>query len=176
MLRFFVESPLLLPQLGKSVAGYRGINRRQQKMRNTPRGDSMNNQYEHMECCFDAFCKRLLRYEVIDAKREHTRHSQREVSFSELSKAEERQLQYIDEYFPERHIFSVQGTEIQITNGNLVRALTTIASDRRDIVLLFYLQGLSDSDIAVQMGLNRSTVQYRRTRTLKQLQKLMMED
>lgn len=136
----------------------------------------MKERDEHIACCFDTYCKRLLKYETIDALREYDRQSQREVAFSGLTKAEERQLQYIDEYFPERRVFSVRGVDVEIADGDLVRALASLPADRRDIILLAYLFGLSDPDIAAQMGLNRSTVQYRRTNTLNELRKLLMEE
>lgn len=135
----------------------------------------MKERDEHTECCFDAYCKRLLRYETIDAIRALDRLGRREVNFSALSKAEERQLQYIDQYFPERRVFSVHGMDVEITDGDLARALAALSADRRDIVLLAYLLELSDADIAAQTGLNRSTVQYRRTSTLELLRKLMEE-
>lgn len=104
------------------------------------------------------------------------RLGRREVNFSELTKAEERQLQYIDEYFPERCVFTVRGMDVEISDGDLIRALASLPADRRDMILLAYPLDLSDADIAAQMGLKRSTVQYRRTSTLELLRKLMMEE
>lgn len=136
----------------------------------------MTERDEHTECCFDAYCKRLLRCEVIDAIREYDRLGQREVNFSDLTREEEQQLQYIDEYAPERRVFSVLDMDVEIADGALVRALSALPADRRGIILLAYLLDLSDVEIAAQTGLNRSTVQYRRTSTLAQLRKLMMEE
>lgn len=135
----------------------------------------MSERNEHLECCFDAYCKRLLRFALIDAHREQERLGQREVTFSELSQAEERQLQYIDEYFPERRVFSVRGMDVEIVDGELVRALSMLPADRRDIVLLAYLLDLPDSEIAAALHLSRSAVQRRRKSTLKELRKLMEE-
>ncbi len=136
----------------------------------------MKERDEHTECCFDTFCKRLLRYEMIDTIREYDRQGRREATFSDLSKAERAQLQYIDEYYPDRRVFTVRGLDIEIADSDLVRALAALPSDRRDMILLAYLLDLSDADIAAQMGLKRSTVQYRRTSTLEQLRNLMMEE
>ena len=41
---------------------------------------------------------------------------------------------------------------------------------------LAYLLGMTDVEIAKRLGLNRSTVQYRRTSTLEQLRKIMEEN
>ena len=116
-----------------------------------------------------------MRFALIDAHREQERLGQREVTFSELSQAEERQLQYIDEYFPERRVFSVRGMDVEIVDGELVRALSMLPADRRDIVLLAYLLDLPDSEIAAALHLSRSAVQRRRKSTLKELRKLMEE-
>ena len=55
----------------------------------------MNRESEHLACCFDAYCKRLLKNEVIDTIRGEKRMGQREVTFSDLTRAERNQLQYI---------------------------------------------------------------------------------
>lgn len=135
----------------------------------------MNEHAEHKQFTFDAFCRRLLRNETIDALREIERLGRREVTFSELTRKEERQLQYIDVYAPERRVFSVLGMEVEITDGALVRALAALSQQHRDIVLLAYLLDMPDAEIARRLMLNRSTVQYRRTSTLAKLQKLMEE-
>lgn len=135
----------------------------------------MNERNEHKECTFDAYCKRVLKNESVNAHLEIERQGQREVTFSELSKEEARQLQYIDVYAPERRVFPILGMEVEIADGALVRALSGLAADRRSIVLLAYLLDWNDAEIAARLGMNRSTVQYRRTSTLDQLRKLMEE-
>lgn len=122
---------------------------------------------------FDAFCKRLLKNETIDDQRERERQSQREIVFSDLTKAEKNQLQYIDEYAPDRCIFTVLNTEIEISNSTLVQALSTLSTQCRDIILLSYLLDMPDTEISLQLSLNRSTIQYQRTSTLAKLRKLM---
>lgn len=96
--------------------------------------------------------------------------------FSDLTPEERRQLQYIDTYAPERRVFRLFGMDMEISDGNLGRALDAVSKERRDIVLLAYLLGMTDVEIAKRLGLNRSTVQYRRTSTLEQLRKIMEEN
>ena len=50
-------------------------------------------------CEFNAYCKRTLRNELIDACRERKRRQLREVIFSDLTPQEERQLYTVDKYF-----------------------------------------------------------------------------
>ena len=52
-----------------------------QALRNSG-GGRMNRDGEHLACRFDAYCKRLLKHEVIDATREQKRLGQWETTFS----------------------------------------------------------------------------------------------
>lgn len=128
---------------------------------------------EHIECCFDAFCKRLLKNENIDAIREQERLDQCEVNFSGLTAKERGQLHYIDTYSPERQVFDLLGAEVEITDGDLVRALVQLSDEQRTIILLYYLLDLPDAEIAGLLDLPRHAVQRRRTSAIKQLQKTM---
>ena len=93
----------------------------------------MNRDSEHLACCFDAYCKRLLKHEVIDAIREQKRLGQWETTFSELTRTEQNQLQYIDHYAPDRRVFPLLGMEIEVLDADLVRALAALPADRRTI-------------------------------------------
>ena len=134
---------------------------------------SMEQNKEH---AFDAFCKRVVKNEAVNIQLEYSRQEQQEVVFSDLTPEERRQLQYIDTYAPERRVFRLFGMDMEISDGNLGRALDAVSKERRDIVLLAYLLGMTDVEIAKRLGLNRSTVQYRRTSTLEQLRKIMEEN
>lgn len=48
---------------------------------------------------FETFCKQVLRNEAADAHEEIKRHRAKEVSFSDLSLHEQRQLYTCDQYF-----------------------------------------------------------------------------
>lgn len=122
---------------------------------------------------FDAYCKRIVKNEAINIHLEYDRLGKREVTFSDLSQRELQSLQYIDQYAPDRRVFAVLDMDIEVRDGDLVRALTALSPERRDIVLLAYLLDMKDVEIAGRLRLNRSTVQYRRTSTLEELRKLM---
>jgi len=124
---------------------------------------------------FDAYCKRIVKNEAVNVHLEYDRQGKWETVFSELDPQEKQSLQYIDRYTPDRQIFTVLNMDVEVVNGDLVRALTALPPERRNIVLLAYLLDMRDDEIAGQLQLNRSTVQYRRTSTLKELRKLMEE-
>ena len=135
----------------------------------------MNRDSEHLACRFDAYCKRLLKNEVIDAIRGEKRMGQREVAFSDLTRAERGQLQYIDQYAPDRRGFPLLGLEIEVLDADLVRALSMLPTDRRTIILLFYFLEMRDEEIGAKLGLSRPAVQRRRTSTLDMLRKILEE-
>ena len=135
----------------------------------------MNKDSEHLACCFDAYCKRLLKHEVIDAIREQKRLGQWETTFSELTRAEQSQLQYIERYTPDRRVFPLMGMEIEVLDADLVRALSTLPTDRRAIILLSYFLEMQDEEIGDRLGLSRPAVQRRRTSTLDMLRKILKE-
>ena len=68
-----------------------------------------------IRCAFNGFCKRTLKNEAINAHRDRSRQQLREVSFSDLSPQEEKQLYTYDPYFADEEAeksFCVAGKEI----------------------------------------------------------------
>lgn len=127
-------------------------------------------------CEFNAYCKRALRNELIDACRERKRRQLREVIFSDLTPQEERQLYTDDEYFTEEEAeksFCVAGREI--TAKQLADALRRLPEVKRETVLLYYFDGLTDAEIATMLQSSRSTIQYRRTSSIELLKRYLEE-
>ena len=90
---------------------------------------------------FDSFCRKVLREEARDYERHIAWRSDHEVSLSELSEEQERQMYVLDEYPSEQTHFHVQGYDVAIENEDLANALTVLPDDKRDIVLLAYKGG-----------------------------------
>ena len=67
------------------------------------------------------------------------------------------------------------GMEIEVLDADLVRALSTLPTDRRTIILLSYFLERQDEEIGDRLGLSRPAVQRRRTRTLDMLRKILDE-
>lgn len=118
---------------------------------------------------FDSFCRKVLREEARDYLRELARRAAHEVPFSELSEEQMERLYALDEYPSEVIHFDVQGYDIAIGNEKLADALASLPDDKRDIVLLAYFLDMSDQEIADKLNLVRSTVQYRRASSLKEM-------
>lgn len=128
---------------------------------------------EHKRHSFDAYCKKLLRNEAINIRIEYAQRSKHETNFSSLTRSEWAQLQCTDQYAPGRRTFHILDMAVEVKDAELARALTALSEERRTIILLSYLLGMTDPEIARQLNLNRSTVQLRRTSILKELRKLM---
>lgn len=122
---------------------------------------------------FDAYCKRLVKNEAIDIQRKNTWQGKKEIPFSELSKKDLLRLQYMDTHDSDRSVFSVLDTAVEIENEDLGAALAELSPERRNVVLLSYLLDMKDREIAKQLDLSLSTVQYRRASALTRLRKLM---
>jgi DNA-directed RNA polymerase specialized sigma24 family protein len=126
---------------------------------------------------FDSFCKKVLKNEALNCYGEMKRLRDKEVSFSELSAHELEQLSTTDKYFRAEQIFNVLGNDIIVTDESIAEALRSLPEQRnRDIILLYYFLELSDGEIGKKLDMIRSKVQYKRTRTLQELKKMMEEE
>ena len=125
---------------------------------------------------FDCFCKKVLKNEIRDYYDEVKRRRNKEVSFSELSERELEQLSTTDKYFSAEQIFCVLGDDVIVNDADIANALRNLPERKRDIILLSYFLELSDGEIGKKLNIIRSTVQYQRTRTLRELKKFMEEE
>jgi len=124
---------------------------------------------------FDAFCKKVLRNEVRDYYDEMKRLRDREIAFSELTARELWEQSTTDKYFATEQIFSVLGNDVIVNDECIAEALRTLPERKRDIILLSYFLELTDGQIGKKLNLIRSTVQYQRTSTLRELKKILEE-
>lgn len=127
-------------------------------------------------CEFNAYCKHALRNELIDALRERKSRERREVNFSDLAPHEEKQLYTVDRYFVKEYADnSICVAGKRITPKLLAEALRTLPEEKRNAVLLYYFEGMTDNDIAKLLNISRSTVQYRRTSSFELLKRYLEE-
>lgn len=122
---------------------------------------------------FDSYCKKVLRGEYHDCLREIRRVLQHEVSFSRLSRQELAQLFVVDEYSTNETYFDVLGYDIAVKSDLVSEALAILPTQKREIILMSYFLNMTDQEIGEKLNLMRSTVQYQRTSSLKQLKKLL---
>jgi RNA polymerase sigma factor (sigma-70 family) len=125
---------------------------------------------------FDAFCKTVLKNEIRDIYDEIKRLRDKEISFSELSEQELEQLSTTDKYFATEQTFNVLDRDVIVNDESIAEALRSLPERERDIILLSYFLELSDGEIGKKLNMIRSTVQYKRTSTLRELRKFFEEE
>ena len=147
---------------------------------------------------FDSICRKVLRDESRNYKKQLARRAEMEVSLSELSEAELGQLNAMDEYSLEDMVFDVLEYRVAVKDDRLAEALAALPSKKRDVILLSYflvkldvllngdcvdaLSFIIHSDkaygrarkIAEKLKVVGSTIHRRRTSSLKEL-KLRLE-
>ena len=133
-----------------------------------------NSREFYKQCAFQKFCNTVLHNEACDAHRELHRHKAREVTFSDLPLDEARQLHTFDEYFKRETAETVFGKKI--TPKLLLEAIRTLPEEKRKAVLLYYFEGMNDTEIAKLFNTSRSTIQYRRTSSFEKLRKYLEEN
>ena len=126
-------------------------------------------------CEFNAYCKRTLRNELIDACRERKSRKRHEVSFADHTPQEEKQLYTADRYFVNEDEEAFCAGGLKITAKLLAEALHSLPDEKRQAVLLYYFFDMTDVEIAELMKVPRSTVQYRRTSSFELLKRYLEE-
>ena len=122
---------------------------------------------------FDSFCKTLLTNEMIDYEWERNYRLKHEISFSELTREELNQLKIMDEYIIESEIFRVLSYDIEVKDELLSEALKHLPEKKRNVILLSFFMDMTDTDIARNMNLVRSTIHHHRVSSLQTLKKIM---
>lgn len=142
-------------------------------------GENMNEPIRtqwQIRCAFNGFCKQVLKREAMNAHRDTKRQQLREVTFSDLSPQEEKQLFVYDQYFADdeaEKYFVVGGKEI--TAKLLAEALRSLPEEKREAVLLYYFFDMSETEIAKLNNIPRTTVRYRRTSSFELLKRYLEE-
>ena len=126
------------------------------------------------QCAFQKFCNTVLHNEACDAHKELHRHKAKEITFSDLTLEEARQLHTFDEYFKGEIAFERAGKKI--TPKLLLEAIRTLPEEKRKAILLYYFEGMNDTEIAELFNTSRSTIQYRRTSSFEKLKKYLEEN
>ena len=123
---------------------------------------------------FDAYCKVVLRNEAKNYLREQARQRNREKSLEALTQAELDKLATVDHYPSDSYVFSSHGYDLHIDNELVAEAFAELSSMEQSILILHCVLELADGEIGALMGMSRSAIQRRRTKTLKDLRTKLM--
>jgi len=124
---------------------------------------------------FDAFCKKVVKYEARSIYRQQARLAEHEVSLFDFPEAGANLFAVTDDYITDEQRFSILGYDIAIKSELLAEAIRLLPDSRRDIILLYYFLGLNDREIANRLNAMHRTISYQRTSSLKLLKKILEE-
>ena len=134
-----------------------------------------NQQREHIERSFNAFCKTVLYYEAVNAYRAIARRHQHEVSLDYLC-----ELHFepgdVDGRFVvhnKQTAFAFRGETVVIENERLAAALLNLSDKWREVLFLHFFFGYKDAEVAKLCGCCRATANHRKHKALRQLRKGM---
>ena len=120
---------------------------------------------------FDCFCKKILHGEKVNYEREMEYRGKHEISFSQLTQEELGQLNSMDEYTVEEAMFRVLDYDVVVKDDLISEALKTLSEKKRNVILLSFFMDMTDTEIAKQMNLVRSTIHHHRVSSLRTLKK-----
>lgn len=115
---------------------------------------------------FDSYCKKVLRNEAMNIRKRISRVRKKEIPFNP-------EIDYLhllnDQVNAELYV--VCGIEIPISNEKLAEAIDGLTDLERKIILLYYLAGFNDQEIARIINMSTSGVWYKRKKTISDLNK-----
>ena len=125
-------------------------------------------------CRFDAFCKTVLKHAAIDYIREMKRRASRETSLERLPVADMDKLCSMDSYPSDSYVFSCCGYDLRISSERVADAFASLSEQEQSILILRLVLDLTDGEIGEALGMSRSAVQQRRTKSLNDLREKLM--
>lgn len=124
---------------------------------------------------FQAYCYKILRGEAVDYYRYVNYLQKHEKSIENLSSEESDEL-----YVSDDHLFKVLEYDIGIKSDLLAEVLHLLSQKKRDVILLSFFLGMSDTEIARIMCVVNSTIYEHKKKALKlmksELEKRGMEE
>lgn len=125
---------------------------------------------------FAAFCVKVLKNEACNINREYRRRLINTKPICGLAQKEVLQIAANTDYFAQEFIFYVGDKPIVVVGNTLATALNKLSKESRNIILLSYFVGMSDSKIGELFGVVKQTIAYRRNNALNRLKQALMEE
>lgn len=122
---------------------------------------------------FDRLCCLALKGEAANYHKHMAYRQKHEVMLSELSEEELSKIFTMDEYEFDNECFNVMNCDVEVKDALIADALKELSEKKRNIILMAYFMDMSDSDIARELNLVRSTIYEHRKNSLKFLRKIM---
>ena len=123
----------------------------------------------HLIHTFDSFCKKVIRNEARNIKKQYARLRERQVSLTELPDSVITTFQVNDTSIDNSEVFLMLGMELLVSNLTLADAIHKLNEVKRKIVLLYYFAGFNDREIDEDMGMSVGGVWYQRKKAENEL-------
>lgn len=136
-------------------------------------GQSSSERKQTIRHQFDRYCKLVLHGEKVNYEKEMEYRGRHEISLSQVSEEELNRLNTMDKYISETEIFRVLDYEIEVKDELISEALKYLPEKKRNVILLSFFMDMSDTEIAKNMNLVRSTIHHHRVSSLQALKKIM---
>ena len=118
---------------------------------------------------FDAFYKAVLGNETRSYMRSLCRQRKHEFSLYDVPWEKMDKLCTADDYPSGSYVFSYCGCDLPIRSQQVADAFASLPEQEQSILILRLVLDLTDSEIGEALGLSRSAVQRRRTKSLNVL-------
>ena len=129
-----------------------------------------------VQCRFESCLKKVVRSVVKDYYKELNRRKNKEISFSELPDVLVDKMAVWDEYESDYTAFDVCGIEVRVLDDDLAEAIKYLSEKDREILLMYFFLGMSDTEIGDRLKINRSTSFRSRKNSLEEIKKKLKEN
>lgn len=113
---------------------------------------------------------------VRNYRKELKRRRNREISYCELPEIVVEKLAVWDEYESDYTAFDVCGIEVRVLDDDLAEAIKYLSEKDREILLMYFFLGMSDTEIGDRLKINRSTSFRSRKNSLEEIKKKLKEN
>ena len=120
---------------------------------------------------FAAFCKKTMKLSAYKWYAKRKKHEESEVSLSLIAEDYEMDFQDSKDYCRIATYFEVQDMQVELFDEDLAEAMLHLQPDLRDVVLLYYILGYNNEEIAKLCKCAERTVIRRKEKALDRLQK-----
>ena len=142
-------------------------------------GKRVENDYMEIcsiQCQFDCKLKRVVKGIVRNYRKELKRRRNKEISYCELPEIVVEKLAVWDEYESDYTAFDVCGIEVRVLDDDLAKAIKYLSEKDREILLMYFFLGMSDTEIGDRLKINRSTSFRSRKNSLEEIKKKLKEN
>ena len=120
--------------------------------------------------------KRVVKGIVRNYRKELKRRRNKEISYCELPEIVVEKLAVWDEYESDYTAFDVCGIEVRVLDDDLAEAIKYLSEKDREILLMYFFLGMSDTEIGDRLKINRSTSFRSRKNSLEEIKKKLKEN